>query len=200
MKERLISWLITTGISLALFLIGFYGQIAVKGSPVMKISTERIQLNGDIPKLAEKSFEYLKPRAFLSGEIREKAASLETNLEKLKADLEQTPLGEQGKAARGKLRTEIGALENDLQTVRKNAVEDYLNVTAADQIPQSFIDYREKTTRLKEIENMGWVYSHKTSVAVFLLGFLCAVTMCAGMLGLFLFGILGLLTFIGSTK
>ncbi|MGE0267337.1 MAG: hypothetical protein AB7S78_02620 [Candidatus Omnitrophota bacterium] len=200
LKEKLVSWLVTTGISLALFLVGLFGQIGINSSPVIKISKERIQLKSDIRKLTAESFNILKNRSFLNPESQEGAARLESDLEKLKAELAQLPTGDEGKTARNKTGNRISETEAELLSLKESAIKDFLSNASGSQIPPSISDFQNKTIRLTEIGNMGWAYSQKTSVALFLLGFLCNLTMCAGMLGLFLFGILGLFTFIGSIK
>lgn len=184
-------WLTMTALSLALILIGLYGQKWVKSTTAMKMYTERSDLQDDIQKIVSDIFEHLQTHSFLNSGAQWEAVRLERQVEDLNNKLNKS----EGRSARVQTRKEIEETEIKLLNLKKSEVEKFL-VSNAGTITNAS-DYQAKSVRLNEINK---TYSHKTTVFYFLLGFCFTIIMCIGLFCLFLFGILGIVPLLNSLK
>ncbi len=198
MNRHFKEWFVMASISVGIFVVGLAGVIGLSKGKVMTIGKERSKLVQKNIELKSKIYQYMSDRGHLNIDTVREVKDLKAQIREFEKQIDAQPDGESGRTERNRIYDEMQVVRDRLWDIGTDTVQDFIQLTPRHEWPRVAEEYQWNIDRIKEIDNMGWMYRPSGRLMYTILGFLSNTVMVIGALCTLLFGVFGFMGYLGT--
>lgn len=187
-----------TALSVFMAVAGFCGLKSIRSSETLRVHRERGILIQQLPELVGPAYEILEADQRINDEVLSRVKPLQDKVELKNQELESYPKNDAGYKQRVEVNREIRRINRQIKSIQTEIVRKTIEQTS-EPLPSEVLAYHSAIMKIQELDSRGWKYSRKFAIFLRVTQVAAAIVMCLGALGIFMFGICGAITLIGST-